>query len=47
MTSTPVQGEAVDRVAAALRATPLFRSLKDEQISQVATQTHLVVLRAR
>jgi hypothetical protein len=44
MKSMPVQGPAVERVAAAVRGNPLFRSLSDDQLRQAVARTALVRL---
>ncbi len=44
MKSMPVQGPAVERVAAAVRGSPLFRSLSDDQLRQAVARTALVRL---
>ena len=46
MKSMPVQGPAVDRVAAAVRGGPLFRGLSDDQLRQAVARTNLVRLEA-
>jgi CRP-like cAMP-binding protein len=44
MKSMPVQGPAVERVASAVRGSPLFRSLSDDQLRQAVARTALVLL---
>jgi len=44
MKSTTVQGAAVERVAALLRGSPLFRSLSDAHLRLAVTQANLVQL---